>query len=168
MDDLQVYQEIDNILSENLSIKSLGDLHKIFLATIESNYTDDIDYRGKHIIKEYLKKTGFIFMSEKENGGLDFLYKGKVWTFEIYTSINELIEYDISKNNNLTSNFFVAFFPRTGEIFRTKTNDLRSFIDINKKDTSVITQKENSSTYIMDKSNKKIKEIFSIIDINNV
>jgi hypothetical protein len=162
MENSEFFSNVDSMLSETLSVKSLKNICEEFKQEVESNrgeYKNNFDMalkmgeKGERIVRMFLENLGYIFVSKCENISHDykFVKGGKEGIFEIKTDVAHLfvgddgnlrdtgniaIEYESRGNKSgiaaTNADFFVTYYPQLNEIWLIKTEKLKDIIRANK------------------------------------
>lgn len=107
------------------------------------NFTQDIKTgeQGEAFIKEFLQALGFVYINNCKDISYDLKmsYNGQEYTYEIKTDTyerdtgNMVIEFECrgkaSGINATQADYFTYFFPRLGEIWNIKCENLRKLIE---------------------------------------
>lgn len=198
MNNSEFFSNVDIMLTETLSTKPLNRICEEFKNEVESNrgeYKNNFDMAlkmgesGERIVRMFLEKLGYIFLSKCENISHDykFLKGGKEQVFEIKTDVahmfvgddgnlrdtgNIAIEYESrgKKSGIAATNaeFFVTYYPQLNEVWLIKTEKLKEIIRANKDSIKKVEggdSKSGTKMFLLKK--EKFKSDFRISKIYN-
>mgnify|MGYP007089694410 CR=1 FL=1 len=133
--------------------------------------------KGENQIRGILESRGFKFINSCQNNSYDLKmsYGDKEYTYEIKTDVyprdtgNLVVEFESrGKSSGIAvtnADFFVTFFPRLGEIWNIRTEDLRGLIS---KINPVIFENSgdaNSKTRLYKLKKSEVRQFFKIHSI---
>jgi len=123
MEDLEFFTNIDNMLSETLSTKTVSELCTELEKDIKLNkgsYINNFESalsmgeKGESIVRKFLENLGYIFLSKCEDISHDykFLKNGKEYIFEIKTDVAHLFEDEKTGSLRDTGNMAIEYESR--------------------------------------------------------
>lgn len=96
MEDLDFFSQVDTMLSETLTVKSIEEMCKEITDELEENrgkcidnykFSSIIGGKGERIVRKFLENLGYVFLSQCKDISHDYIFlkNGKEQTFEIKT-----------------------------------------------------------------------------------
>lgn len=159
MNDIEFFANIDIMIKETLSVKSIKQMQDELVDEISQNrgnYKDNFKpalvfgEKGENIFQKFLENEGYIFISKCNDITSDktFLKDGKEWVFEIKTDAchfflknsdilfdtgNILFEYSSGGKESgihaTKAEVFVTYFPQLNEFWLIRTAKIKKLIE---------------------------------------